>query len=196
MIHCLHASLAPSTQASYTAASCSCAQFAITYNCLAHDESLLPASEGSLMLFATFLASALKPQSIEVYLYGVRNLHLENGFPDPLADALQLCHLLQCIEWLKGAPPWTLSFQSLSHYYAPSALPYITKSITTARFGRLCYFLSLGYSAVASYWRYSMAMYRVPRKAFISPSRAQKKTSSGTEPQSPSQSHPVTPFVW
>ena len=32
------------------------------------------------MFFTTFLASTLKPQSIKVYLFGVRNLHLEHGF--------------------------------------------------------------------------------------------------------------------
>ena len=54
------------------------------------------------MLFATFLATSLQPQSIKVYLFGVRNLHLEHGFPDPLIDALQLRRLLWGIKRLRG----------------------------------------------------------------------------------------------
>ena len=69
------------------------------YHCLAQD-SLLLASEDTLMLFTTFLA--LKPQSIKVYFFGVRNLHLEHGFPDPLSDAIQLRCLLCAIKRLKG----------------------------------------------------------------------------------------------
>jgi len=57
------------------------------------------------MLFRTFLAATLKPQSIKVYLYDVRNLHTEHGFPDPLPDALQLRRLLWSIKRLKGASP-------------------------------------------------------------------------------------------
>ena len=92
-----------STRATYTSAHCSFIHFAIMYHCLAPDGSLLLASEDTLMLFTTFLASTLKPQSIKVYLSGVRNLHLEHGFPDPLSDALQLRRLLRGIKRLKGA---------------------------------------------------------------------------------------------
>lgn len=98
-------SLALSTRASYTSAARAFVNFAITYHCLNQDGSLLPAPEDTLMLFATFLATTLKPQSIKVYLYGVRNLHLEHGFPDPLADALQLRRLLRGIKRLKGVSP-------------------------------------------------------------------------------------------
>ena len=69
------------------------------------DGSLLPASEDTLMLFATFLSATLKPQSIKAYLYSVRNLHLEHGFPDPLPEARQLRRLLRGINRLKGSQP-------------------------------------------------------------------------------------------
>jgi len=95
MTQYLREALALSARATYNSA--------ITYHCHASDGSLLPASEDTLMLFSTFLAATLKPQSIKVYLYGVRNLHLEHGFPDPLPDALQLHHLLRGIKRLKGA---------------------------------------------------------------------------------------------
>ncbi len=48
---------------------------------------------------------SLKPQSIKVHLYGVRNLHIENGFPCPLQGALQLRRLLQGIKRVKGLSP-------------------------------------------------------------------------------------------
>lgn len=102
MTRYLQESLATSTRATYTSAHRSFIHFAIMYHCLAPDGSLLPASEDTLMLFTTFLASSLKPQSIKVYLFGVRNMHLEHGFPDPLSDALQLRRLLRGIKRLKG----------------------------------------------------------------------------------------------
>ena len=59
------------------------------------------------MLFATFLAKSHKPQSIKVYLYGVRSLHLQHGFPDPLTDAIQLRRLLRGIKRVMGCLPDT-----------------------------------------------------------------------------------------
>ena len=103
MTRYLQEAIATSTRATYTSAHRSFIHFAIMYHCLGPDSSLLPASEDTLMLFTTFLASTLKPQSIKVYLFGVRNLHLEHGFPDPLPDALQLRCLLRGIKRLKGA---------------------------------------------------------------------------------------------
>lgn len=99
----LSASLALSTQSSYNSAARSFIQFALNYHRLGPDGSLLPASEETLMLFATFLAYTLRPQSIKVYLFGVRNLHLEHGFSDPLVDTLQLRRLLRGIKRLKGS---------------------------------------------------------------------------------------------
>ena len=98
MTRYLQEALAVSTRATYTSAHRSFIHFAIMYHCLAQDGSLLPASEDTLMLFTTFLASTLKPQSIKVYLSGVRNLHLEHGFADPLSGALQLHCLLRGIK--------------------------------------------------------------------------------------------------
>ena len=69
---------------------------------------LPPSHRGHPQLFSALLVATLKPQSIKVYMYNVRNLHLEHGFPDPLPDALQLCRLLGGIKRLK-----TLACQSL-----------------------------------------------------------------------------------
>jgi len=105
MTQYLWEALALPTRAIYNSASRSFIHFAITYHCLAPDGSLLPAAEDTLMLFSTFLAATLKPQSIKVYLYSVLNLHLEHGFSDTLPDALLLRHLLRGIKRLKGASP-------------------------------------------------------------------------------------------
>lgn len=67
------------------------------------------------MLFTTYkymyLARACKPQTIKVYLFGIRNLHIKHGFPDPLSNALQLRCLLRGIKRLKG----TSRFQTAHH---------------------------------------------------------------------------------
>ena len=101
----LRHALATSTRSSYSSAARSFQNFCITYNCLHPDGTLLPASEHTLMLFASFLARSLKPQSIKVYLYGVRTLHLDWGFPDPLEGAARLRLLLRGIKRVHGCRP-------------------------------------------------------------------------------------------
>ena len=102
MRHFLQHSLALSTRASYNSATCSFTHFALTYNRLHSDGSLLPASEETLMLFATYLSYSIKPQSIKVYLAAVRNMHIEHGLPNPIAVATQLRRLLRGIKRLHG----------------------------------------------------------------------------------------------
>lgn len=48
--------------------------------------SPLPAKEGDLCLFITFLARSLKHDTIKNYLFGLRSHHIEAGLPNPLAD--------------------------------------------------------------------------------------------------------------
>ena len=100
MRHFLQHSLALSTRASYNSATRSFTHFALTYNRLHSDGSLLPASEETLMLFTTYLSYSLKPQSIKVYLAAVRNMHIEHGLPNPIAEATQLRRLLRGIKRL------------------------------------------------------------------------------------------------
>ena len=125
MTHYLQHSLATSTRTTYNSATHSFNTFALTYNCLHPNGSPLPASENTLMLFATFLTHKLKPQSIKVYLLAVRNLHLEHGLPDPTADALNLRRLMRGIKRVHGCPtdhrlpitPTLLrTFLNLTHY--------------------------------------------------------------------------------
>ena len=97
----LHEALAPSIRAMYTSGTHSFIHFCLTYNCINPDSHILPASEHTLMLFR-YLAYSHKPQSIKVYLFSVRNFHLDHGFADPLVDALRLRRLLRGIKRVKG----------------------------------------------------------------------------------------------
>jgi len=57
-----------------------------------------PASEETLILFATHLAQRIKPQSITVYLAAVRSLHVAHGLSNPLQPGLKLKQTLRGIE--------------------------------------------------------------------------------------------------
>jgi len=66
------------------------------------DLSPFPASEQTLMLFVTELASRIHPQSIPVYLSAIRALHIAHGYPIPLDDTLQLGQTVRGISRLHG----------------------------------------------------------------------------------------------
>ena len=63
-----------------------------------------PADEWTLYLFATFLAKTVQQASIKVYLSGVRALHIDQGFSDPLAGCLRLRRVLRGIKRCQGSP--------------------------------------------------------------------------------------------
>ena len=54
------------------------------------------------MLFATELTKSLNANSVKVYLAGVRSLHIEEGFQNPLADRPRLTRLVRGIKRLRG----------------------------------------------------------------------------------------------
>ena len=121
----------------------------------------LPASEDTLILFVTSLAALIKPQSINVYLVGVRSLHVSNRYDNPLTPGLRLNQTLRGIERNHCAPPKRklpitldllckihvfVNFCSapttimstgrqlpvaISCYYAPESLRYSTRSALT-----------------------------------------------------------------
>lgn len=66
--------------------------------CSKHDLTPLPADETTLLLFVTHLAQRIRPQSIKVYLAGVRALHLSNGHHSPLTNTIKLNQTLRGIE--------------------------------------------------------------------------------------------------
>ena len=55
------------------------------------------------MLFVTALSHTLKASSIKVYLAGVRALHIEHGFDNPLANCLRLERILRGIRRVQGS---------------------------------------------------------------------------------------------
>ena len=107
MTYYLHHSLAPSTRASYSSAQRCFINFALTYNRLNTTGSPIPASENTLMLFATYLTHTHKPQSIKLYLSAVRTLHLEDGQPDPKSEAVNLRRLMRGIKQVHGNTPYS-----------------------------------------------------------------------------------------
>lgn len=60
-----------------------------------------------LCLFATFLARKIQHSSIKVYLSGVRVLHIEQGFQDPLANCLRLQRVVRGIKCCQSSPSST-----------------------------------------------------------------------------------------
>ena len=62
----------------------------------------MPATEQTLMLFAAHLSHNLKASSIKVYLSGVRSLHIEQGFPNPMENCFRLERVLRWIKRPQG----------------------------------------------------------------------------------------------
>ena len=92
--------LAPSTRRSYASAQRRfidfCSQLGRSSPC--------PADEQVLCLFITHLARTIQHRSIKVYLSGVRSLHIERGFADPLEGCLRLQQVLRGIKRVQGTP--------------------------------------------------------------------------------------------
>ena len=65
--------------------------------------SLLPTNEQTLLRFCSHLAGRLHHSSIKVYLSAIRSLHIDQGFPDPLENCLQLQRLLRGIKRHQGS---------------------------------------------------------------------------------------------
>ena len=69
---------------------------------LGPDRDVLPASEGTLVYFASYLARTVRHNTIKLYLAAVRNLHITAGFNDPLKVKLLLCKVLRGILHYQG----------------------------------------------------------------------------------------------
>ena len=92
-------SLQPSTRHTYLSAVHKYLKF-----CNECDFKTLPATDYTLELFVCYLfQNKLKASSISVYLSGVRNLHIENGFPPP-GRSETLKKLLAGAKKLSGPP--------------------------------------------------------------------------------------------
>ena len=65
--------------------------------------SLLPTYEQTLLRFCSHLADRLHHSSIKVYLSAIWSLHIDQGFPDPLVNCLQLQRFLRGIKRHQGS---------------------------------------------------------------------------------------------
>ena len=63
---------------------------------------ILPASEGTLIYFSSYLARKVKHSTIKLYLAAVRNLHISCGYGDPLLGKLLLKKVLRGILCYQG----------------------------------------------------------------------------------------------
>ena len=95
--------LAPSTRRSYASAQAQFVSFCSQLGKLHTSGSPCPVDEWTLCLFATFLANLIQHSSIKVYLSGVRALHIEQGFPDPIANCLRLQRVVRGIKRCQGS---------------------------------------------------------------------------------------------
>ena len=95
--------LAPSMRRSYASAQAQFISFCTQLGKLHSSASPRPADEWTLCLFATFLAARIQHSSIKVYSSGIRALHIEQGFPDPLANCLHLQRVVCGIKHSQGS---------------------------------------------------------------------------------------------
>ena len=69
---------------------------------ISSEGDILPASEGTLIYFASYLARKVKHSTIKLYLAAVRNLHISCGHNDPLQGKLLLKKVLRGILRYQG----------------------------------------------------------------------------------------------
>ena len=69
---------------------------------ISSDGDILPASEGTLIYFSSYLARKVKHSTIKLYLAAVRNLHISCGYGDPLLGKLLLKKVLRGILRYQG----------------------------------------------------------------------------------------------
>ena len=106
--HCLsfmYQGLAASTCRTYSSAQQKFINFCVTIGHVSSSGSQCPGSEWTLCLFARFLADSLRPSSIKVYISAVWSLHVDQGFPNPLENCLQLQRVVRGIKRSQGFLP-------------------------------------------------------------------------------------------
>ena len=114
-------SLSWNTNRTYTSGEKRFIQFCLMNRLTTPTGDILPASEGTLVYFASFLARTVRQSTIKIYLAAVRNLHIVSGYEDPLQGRLLLRKILRGILRYQGSPRiwWqlvTLGFVSYSPY--------------------------------------------------------------------------------
>ena len=77
-------------------------QFCLMNRLLGPEGDVLPASEGTLIYFALYLARTVRHSTIKLYLTAVRNLHIPAWYRDPLKGKLLLHKVLRGILRYQG----------------------------------------------------------------------------------------------
>ena len=96
----LHASLAPSTRRTYQVGVKHFLTFTLMHGLVGPSNPLLPASEITLMYFASHLANTVSYETVKLYLVAVQDLHRELNFPLKLNDMHRLQKVLTGIKRL------------------------------------------------------------------------------------------------
>ena len=94
--------LAKNTNRAYSCGEKRFLEFCLMNRLLGPDGDVLPASEGTLVYFASYLARTVRHSTIKLYLAAVRNLHITAGFNDPLKGKLLLQKVLRGILRYQG----------------------------------------------------------------------------------------------
>ena len=98
MRNLLYVSLSHITRASYSSGVNAFIDFCLQYHRLTRYNSILPATEETLMLFVSYLSLKVSPPTIKVYLAAVRNLHLEARLPEVFDNLTLLLRLIREIK--------------------------------------------------------------------------------------------------
>jgi hypothetical protein len=73
---------------------------------LIHDNgSPLPCKRTNFLIFTAHLSRTIKASSTKVYLSGVRSLHIEQGFKNPLENCVRLERVLCGVKRYRGLGP-------------------------------------------------------------------------------------------
>ena len=143
--------MAKTTRKTYDSAQRKFLKFCHWSQCLNANGSPLLVSEWTFMLFTTNLLQTIKASSIKACLAGVRSLHIENGFANPLSNCLRLEQVIRGIKRLQG-----ISTRKRFPCYVDSPVP--DMSSVKFRMLRRCFVLgSMLYQffCLPSIWRIS-----------------------------------------
>ena len=94
--------LAWSTNRTYGSGEKRFIRFCLMNRIMSSEGDILPATEGTLVYFASYLARTVRHSTIKLYLSAVRNLHLSCGHGDPLQGKLLLRKVLRGILRYQG----------------------------------------------------------------------------------------------
>ena len=99
-----HWTMSRNTNRTYNSGEKRFTQFCLKNRLLSPTSNILPASEGTLIYFTSYLARTVRHSTIKLYLVAVHNLHIRSGFSDPVVDRPLLKKVLRGILSYQGSP--------------------------------------------------------------------------------------------